>query len=252
MLLNEFLPAPGAGGQEFIEVINSGEATVDLSGWKLDDAGGGSAPYSLPAGARLGPGEIAVFFQADTGLTLNNAGDSVRLLTPDGQVADEWAYTSDPGDDVSWARVPDGGAWAEQGAPSPGTSNGAQAVPPVRKSQKVENPPADLVPIGVFRTWPAGAWATLSGRVSVPAPLLGRRLIYLQDETGGIPVYLGRGDWPTLEPGQAVSLLGYSRLRGGRLRPAGQQDRDETDGQRAGECLHGSSWGRVARAGAGV
>ncbi len=219
VLLNEVLPAPGDGSDEFVEVFNTGAEAVDVSGWQLDDSAGGSAPFHLPAGTVVGPRALLAFSKSETGLAFNNSGDTARLLHPDGGVADELVYTRSPGVDVSWARVPDGGAWAATTQVTPGLPN--TAAPPAEGG-----PPADSgapeqeaasVPIGVFRTWPAGAWATLTGRVTVPAPLFGPRQIYLQDETGGIAVYLGRGDWPALPVGQSVTVLGYSRVRSGRF-----------------------------------
>ncbi|MGQ0600935.1 MAG: lamin tail domain-containing protein [Anaerolineales bacterium] len=210
VLLNEFLPAPTDGASEFIELINTAAVAKDVSDWKIDDGEGGSSPVTLPAGTVLQPGEIRAFDYSG----LNNDGDTARLLEPLGFVVDEWSYARDPGDNVSVARLPDGGAWSECGLPTPGQPN----LPTSCGTATEKALRADAVPIGVFRTWPAGAWATLTGRVTLPAPLFGRRLIYIQDETGGIAVYLGRGDWPALLPGQAVTVLGYSRIRStGRL-----------------------------------
>jgi len=207
ILLNEFLPAPSVDGSEFIELINMGGAAVDISGWLLDDADGGSAPQTLPSGTTLGPGEIRAFnFNG-----LNNTGDTARLLWPDGRVADSYTY-DDSDENISVARVPDGGGWTECGTPTPGAPNTVGACGGSGASR------APVVPIGEFRQYPAGAWATLTGRVTLPAPLFGRRIIYIQDETGGIALYLGRGDWPVLQLGQRVTVLGYSRLRStGRL-----------------------------------
>jgi hypothetical protein len=126
-------------------------------------------------------------------------------------VADEFVYAN-AGDNVSFARLPDGGAWSECGAPTPGQPN---AAGPCGSSGGSTSRPQteNAVPIGVFRSWPAGAWATISGRVTAPAPLFGQRTIFIQDDTGGIAVYLGRGDWPKLEVGQTVSVFGYQRRR---------------------------------------
>lgn len=207
ILLNEFLPAPSVGGSEFIELINVGGAAVDISGWLIDDAEGGSAPQTLPSGTVLQPGEIRAFNFSG----LNNTGDSVRLLWPDGRVADSYTY-DDSDEDISVARVPDGGGWTECGTPTPSAPNSVGACGGSGSAR------APVVPIGEFRQYPAGAWATLTGRVTLPAPLFGRRIIYIQDETGGIALYLGRGDWPQLQVGQRVTVLGYSRLRSsGRL-----------------------------------
>ncbi|MCS6910302.1 MAG: lamin tail domain-containing protein [Anaerolineales bacterium] len=210
VLLNEFLAAPASGASEFIEIINTGAQAVDVSGWQLDDIEGGSAPRTLPAGTLLQPGEIRAFDYSG----LNNDGDSVRLLYPDGRVADEFAY-DEADENVSFARLPDGGEWSACGAPTPGQPNVAGPCGAGGSNRGDASRPQveNAVPIGIFRTWPAGAWATITGRVTAPAPLFGRRTIFIQDDTGGIAVYLGRGDWPPLEVGQTVSVFGYQRRR---------------------------------------
>jgi len=138
---------------------------------------------------------------------LNDDGDTARLLYPDGTMADEWSYADDPGVDVSWARIPDGGPWTRRGIPTPGGGNRGEPEPPQPTP----------VPIGVYRQWNDGAWATIVGRVTVPSPLFSPRVVYIQDDTGGIVVYLGRGNWPTLVEGQTVTALGYLRHRTGML-----------------------------------
>jgi hypothetical protein len=208
VLLNEFLPHPGAGQQEFIELINRSAQPVDLSRWLLDDAAGGSKPYVLPAGTWIGPGGLAVFYKDATHLTLNDDGDSVRLFTPDGQVADQWTYKPAPKAGTSWARIPDGGGWNAHGDPSPGQPNRLQPGPGAPSA----------VTIGDFRAWPDGAWVTVSAYVSVPPGVFSARTIHIQDATGGVTVYLGRNDWPPLAVGQPIHLeLGYLRHRSGDL-----------------------------------
>ncbi len=45
----------GDANDEYIELYNANDFAVDLSGWKVDDiAGGGSSPYTLPAGDAAG------------------------------------------------------------------------------------------------------------------------------------------------------------------------------------------------------
>ena len=129
--LNEVLPAPaeidwnGDGtantNDEWIEVYNRGSAAIDLGGWLLDDiAAGGSAPYVIPAGNLLEPGGFLVLFRDRTGVTLNNDGDTVRLLGPDAAEVDTFTYAKSK-NDRSFSRSTDGdGAWTETYPPSPG------------------------------------------------------------------------------------------------------------------------------------
>lgn len=206
--LNEFLPHPGDGvDNEFIELINTSMEAVTLAGWRLDDAEGGSSAYAIPVGTVIQPGALLVFFRAETNIAINDNGDSVRLLHPDGTVADAWSFDKDPKADVSWARYPDGANWNGRGLPTPGGLN--QLWPDASDGS------APPVPIGVLRTWSDGAWATITGRVTGPAPLFGKRFVYIQDETGGIAVYLGRGEWGVMVEGQTLTVFGYLRHRSG-------------------------------------
>lgn len=208
VLLNEFLPRPGPGQQEFIELINRSAQVVDLGGWQLDDAPGGSKPFVLAPGTVIGPGGLLAFSHDMTGVALNDAGDTARLLLPDGSVADAWSYKPAPKAGTSWARIPDGGDWNPRGIPSPGQPNQAEPGPAE---------PGDTA-IGDFRAWPDGAWVSVSGYVSVPPGLFSSRTIHIQDATGGVTVYLGRDDWPPLAVGQPIRLrLGTLRHRGGDL-----------------------------------
>ncbi|TSC57231.1 MAG: hypothetical protein Greene041619_1256, partial [Candidatus Peregrinibacteria bacterium Greene0416_19] len=87
--ISEFLPRPGADDTrgEWIEMRNTGEATMDLCGWFLDDSAGGSRPFSL-SGYRLARDEYLVFYKVDSGLALTDTRDVVRLLAPDPTLAD--------------------------------------------------------------------------------------------------------------------------------------------------------------------
>ncbi|MCC7361857.1 MAG: lamin tail domain-containing protein [Anaerolineales bacterium] len=203
IVLNEVLPR----GAEFIELYNPTGAAVDLAGWRLDDIdGGGTSPYMLPPDTRLAAGGWLVLTPAETGVGLNDDGDTARLLRPDGTVADAVSYTNSLGAAFSLARVPDGGGWSERGLPSPGAANQAAALPDSRVNG-----------ISSFRGWPDGAWVTLRARVSVLPGVFSPRTIHLQDATGGVTVYLGRDDWPPLALGQWMEVLGYLRRRSGEL-----------------------------------
>ena len=126
MRLNEILPAPatvdwdGNGiaeeRDEWIELYNTGTVAVDLGGWALDDGEAGSSTYFIPAGTPLPPGGFAVFYRQDTGLVLDDAGDQVRLLAPDGTVADSVVFGT-VGPDRSASRDEEG-AWHGDWPPS--------------------------------------------------------------------------------------------------------------------------------------
>lgn len=87
-----FLPAPPSGEPEWVELRNDASQASDISGWKIDDAEGGSTPFILPAGRSIGVG--AVVRVSLTHSMLNNAGDVVRLLAPDGTVVETVRYAA--------------------------------------------------------------------------------------------------------------------------------------------------------------
>jgi hypothetical protein len=139
LVLNEFLVRPGHDWNqdgvvntydEFIEVINAGTVSLNLSAYKLDDyeqdAAGNQIKngFNLPSRV-LQPGEIAVFFASQTGISLNDSGDTVRLVKASNYtIVDAYTYPPARSLDVSWCRYTDGyGSWVGRCFPTPGRPN---------------------------------------------------------------------------------------------------------------------------------
>ena len=87
-----FLPAPASGEPEWVELRNPNNQTVDLSGWKIDDAEGGSSPFVLPSGSNISAGSVQRVNLAHS--MFNNAGDNVRLLSPTAAVVEMVTYSA--------------------------------------------------------------------------------------------------------------------------------------------------------------
>jgi hypothetical protein len=171
--LNEVLPGPardwdGSGAfssrdDEWVEVVNTDVAPLDLAGFYLTD--GDSIPRYAFSGT-LGPGEHRVVYGKDSydwekatghpafGLSLGNSGDTVMLWQvtgSDSEAVDQYAFTShEAAADRAIGRVPDGtGPWLLFDAlnpyagtipplgtgcnPSPGQENQC-AITPVRRA----------------------------------------------------------------------------------------------------------------------
>jgi len=128
-----------AKNDEWVELINTGSAPVDLSQYRISDASAGTAWRFVPSGV-LAPGEIRVVYGSSVvawqqangvgayGLSLNNGGDTVTLYrvgATDTVVADEWTYGSaETRDDRSVGRSPDGSAsWVVFDALNPYTGS---------------------------------------------------------------------------------------------------------------------------------
>ena len=134
VLINEMLPNPatdwnGNGevsgmDDEFIELYNSGNDSLDVSGYVLKDTVFRSTPgeYTIPNGTVIAPGEFLVIFVTQSGVFQGNDGDAIKLYDPFGNLVDELEYNATT-EDVSFNRIPDGGEWNNSTSPTPGKAN---------------------------------------------------------------------------------------------------------------------------------
>jgi endonuclease/exonuclease/phosphatase family metal-dependent hydrolase len=131
IVINEILPHPDAiYTEEWIELYNPSGVAVNLSGYVLDDLiGGGTGAYTIPLDTIIPAYGFLLFNQSTTGIALNNAGDDVNLIKPDGTtVQDSYTYSSSS-DDVSHGRETDGGpTWTTFATPTPGASNSGSGL----------------------------------------------------------------------------------------------------------------------------
>lgn len=154
--ISEFLPRPGYDWNndgvvdvfdEFIEIINAGRVDVNLSAYRVDDEEDqGSLPYKLPD-LTLKPGERAVFYAAETGILLSDAGDTVRLLRGS-TVVDAYTYGVVRYPDQSWCRIPDRlGYWNHPCFPTPNNPNSLTGTTPLPSGPlSGYQPPVCLLP----------------------------------------------------------------------------------------------------------
>ncbi|MCB0754530.1 MAG: lamin tail domain-containing protein, partial [Flavobacteriales bacterium] len=111
VVINEFMcdPTPfvGLADAEFVEVFNTSNNYIDISGWKLGDA----SSFGTLGSHVIGPQEYALLVSTTTANlfafypnvvqvtsfpSLNNSGDSIILLNTSEEVIDELGY------DLSW------------------------------------------------------------------------------------------------------------------------------------------------------
>ncbi len=182
VVINEFLPDPDVSyTEEWIELYNPQPLATDLTGYYLDDVlNSGSSPYQIPSGTVIDAYGFLVFYQNETGVNLNNAGDDVNLLKPDGlTVIDSCSYNSSS-NDVSIGRASDGnGTWISFSNPTPGASN------------NITSNDADLIVINEFLPSPnteySVEWIELYNPLNISVDISG---YYLDDNiTGGSSPY---------------------------------------------------------------
>ena len=143
VIINEVLADPGSGtdgdangdgtrsgtADEFVEIVSASSTPVDISGWGIADDFG--TRFVFPAGTELIPGRAAIVFGGgntkkmkdfeglygtlafvSSGLGLSNTGDTVKLVRPDGSLADSMTYGTEGNKDLSLVRETEGDATA--------------------------------------------------------------------------------------------------------------------------------------------
>jgi len=82
IVISEILPNPKGvdTDDEYVEIFNAGQDSVDLFGWKIGDSSGKC--YEFKEETRLKAEEYLVIFRKESGIALNNTSDSVDLYQP--------------------------------------------------------------------------------------------------------------------------------------------------------------------------
>jgi len=96
VFINEVMPNPEGADEteEWIEIYNSNNFDVDLSGWKIEDTTGTKSSFLI--NRKIPLHEYLVFKRPETKILLNNEGDGLNLLTPDGKSEDSMFFTKAP------------------------------------------------------------------------------------------------------------------------------------------------------------
>ncbi|MBN2801244.1 MAG: lamin tail domain-containing protein [Deltaproteobacteria bacterium] len=118
----------GSTTADFVELFNAGDSCMDVSGYHLSDDPEDLSAYALPADAVLASGGLLVVW-ADAGtdpyhapFKLSAGGEEVFLTGPAEEAVESLALPA-LDEDVSWGRVPDGGASFALTVPTPGATN---------------------------------------------------------------------------------------------------------------------------------
>lgn len=186
LVLTELMPNPDGPGDdnlnEWVELFNPGAAAVNLQGWRIGDAIGTDTlgPLVVEPGAYAViaaretevPDGIPVVRVADEriGNGLNNGGDAVVLIAPDGTLTDAISYGENSQFEAGNVDAPASGTtigmdfdkrgWAPTLRPTPGQANAFPQPAIEPETPATDSTPAATATTAAGQTEPAGVVAS--------------------------------------------------------------------------------------------
>ena len=147
VVINEILPSPEGADEEFewIELYNTNNFEIDLSGWKIKDREGATTDFILSENTKISAYGYLVLKRPNTKITLNNTIDGITLFCPNEKIIDSITYEKAP-TGQSYNKTSSGWAWSI--SLTPGAKNviaqndigqGTENLPKIEKSGNKEN-----------------------------------------------------------------------------------------------------------------
>jgi len=135
VVINEILPNTPLGIKdeegEYIELFNRNNFEVDLSGWKIEDTAGRTTTYTFSQGIKIVAQGFLVLYRPISKITLNNDGDGLNLIQPDGKIIDTVNYEKAPRGQ-SYNRTLSGWIWSTTLTPK------LENIIPVQKTEEAK------------------------------------------------------------------------------------------------------------------
>ncbi len=214
LLITELLPScsPSDKECEFIEIYNPGDGDIALTGWQLTDRKGSfvfTDEFIIEALSYL------VVERSESRITLNNSGDIIYLIDPDGTIINGVEYEK-ASKDSSFSRTEEGGwAWTEeitQGSENVFTENTDEEEELLDDEETEQKTASDTtkieLAIGDVSEDYLGKILTVTGEVEKA----NSRGIYLMDEYGNVlRAFIQKSagiEQPALDPGDMVTITG--------------------------------------------
>lgn len=122
VVINEVMAAntttktdPSGDFDDWIELYNNSDQSIDLTGWYLSDNGNDLQKWAFPAGTSIPAKSYLIVWADEDGsqpglhanFKLSANGETIYLVSPDNTAVQEVSFSSQP-DDMGYARVPNG------------------------------------------------------------------------------------------------------------------------------------------------
>lgn len=222
IFISEFLPDPvGDDINEWIELYNGGDSAVDLVGWQIDDAEGGSKPYKFITGTKIEAKGYLLLPRSQTKIALNNTFDSVRLIDAKSVVYQRIDYQK-PLTGLSYSRSDDSEYfWTKTLTPGLANIISGEEDEGETENTLIENVNAGEaeslvreVNLEEVKNLEVGESIKTVGTVILLPNMFAKSYFYLN----GLEVYCAKADFPELKMGDRVQVTGTISQASGRLR----------------------------------
>jgi DNA/RNA endonuclease YhcR with UshA esterase domain len=204
--ISEILPNPAGDDatKEWIRLYNQGDTKVNLYNWSIDDAPGGSKPYTFGDAVWLEAGQHFTLSREDSRLALNNSGDEIRLYNPKQKLVDKLDYTKTR-EGISLKRIADGSLALDK------EPEGTRIVAKQRVRKKASQPRRKKIikkiVLSELNSIAVGTKIKTEGVVAVEPGILSSQYFYISGD-GGIQVYSYHKSFPALQVGDYISVRG--------------------------------------------
>ena len=241
IVISEIYPNPFGrdnreGNYEWIELYNNSDEDINLRGWRIDDIlGKGSKAHIIKEDKIIKARNFAVFENVQTKIMLNNSGDEVNILWPDGEIVDSVRYEkASEGFSYNW--TPNSWEWSSK--ITPGKNNKAEmiiiekelgennleqsSVMGVEDAEdelgeiediEIDYIEADIKDIKHFTKY---SRVKVFGIVSTPPGIFADNIFYLSGS--GIQIYSYEVKIPKIELGDKIEIIGRVSEVGGEKR----------------------------------
>lgn len=130
--INEIYPAPNTGEQEWVEIFNDEDKTIDLGSFALSDSKNTLLTFETNSASPSG------YILVTGNNILNNSGDTVFLKNSLGEIVDSVTYDISFSSDKSYSRCND--SWIQTSTITKRDSNAASCILPT--ATNIPNTPA--------------------------------------------------------------------------------------------------------------
>lgn len=109
VVINEMLPKPSDGENQWIELYNTGDSSISMNQWTIQNTKGETKTFTLNASALIDAHKYYLITKSQSGIKMDAEGDTLKLVDDHNTTIDTQSYPGILGFNTSQGRSPDGG-----------------------------------------------------------------------------------------------------------------------------------------------